>query len=78
MRRRRSQTLLLVASGLALILFALSLGCSSAPRERIVRCITDPSRGYMHCDGQSIPYTEAYDYVCHKLEDDEDESLHHC
>lgn len=62
---RNYQTLL---AGVSL----LALGCATPakPRDRIARCLTDPNGFALHCDGLTIPFSKAYDYVCHKLADD--------
>ena len=65
--------LLVALSGIGLILFALFglSGCaSSSQSHRVTRCLTDPRNNALHCDGETIPWDTAYDYVCHSVDDD--------
>ncbi len=58
---------------LAIISSLILVACVTAkpaPR-RITECVTDPSNNALYCDGKTIPWSEAQDYVCHPLDEHE-------
>lgn len=60
-----------VKNSLMLLLAGLSVAsCATTPeRPRLASCLTDPKNDSMHCDGQTYPYSEMFNYVCHRLDD---------
>lgn len=58
--------------GLALSLLASSCATGQGNGQaRLRECLTDPVAKALWCDGSLVPFSEAYGYVCHSLDDHE-------
>lgn len=49
-------------------------GTAMAPTRRDIErpattCLTDPARGVMYCNGIPIQFRDAFDYVCHPMDE---------
>lgn len=62
----------LILLGVAII--ALASGCVTVRHTSamIDVCLTDPDRDVLYCNGTTVPWKEAKDYVCYPIDQHEE------